>query len=256
MTNYDTIVYYICKNYPRQSLILDYGCGDCSLVRTLCSLGYDARGCEMFYRGGIGVTASINDLLRTGRVQKMENGVIPFPSRLFDVVVHNQVIEHVKDIDLAWSEMARITKRDGQMLGLFPDKSVWREGHAGVPFVHRITKSPCRTLVLFTARLLGLGLWTERKTRWRWARDMDKWLRRWTHYRSWEELERSARVAGWELTGIEDEWCYYRKPLTHFFPSLLRTWAVKKWMGHVVIGRLTPTYLEQLCNLPSPFQLS
>ncbi len=68
----------------------------------------------------------------------------PFDDGFFDVVLSNQVLEHVRDIDLFIGEIARVMKPDGVSLHLFPLKQCVIEGHLGIPFVHRVQTSTVR----------------------------------------------------------------------------------------------------------------
>jgi len=59
----------------------------------------------------------------------MDGDRTPFVTGSFDLVINNQVLEHVTDLDVVVHEIARVLKPGGSCLSLFPDKGVWREGH-------------------------------------------------------------------------------------------------------------------------------
>jgi 2-polyprenyl-3-methyl-5-hydroxy-6-metoxy-1,4-benzoquinol methylase len=42
------------------------------------------------------------------------------------------VLEHVEDFDVVLRAMNRVLKPGGMVLSIFPDRSVWRQGHAGI----------------------------------------------------------------------------------------------------------------------------
>jgi SAM-dependent methyltransferase len=138
--------------------VLDFGCGAGQIVKLLRNTGISAFGCDVFYGGG---ADPIPDEL-SGFIFKMHGNVIPFPSCTFDVVVNNQVMEHVQDIEAALFEIHRVLKPGGTLLNLFPDKSIWREGHCGVPFLHWFPKrSTLRIYYALFWRSIGFGNFTE-----------------------------------------------------------------------------------------------
>src|ERR1019366_9228148 len=59
-----------------------------------------------------------------------------FADCYFDLVVNNQVLEHVDDLDGVLREIHRVVKPGGQVLSIFPSRDVFREGHIGIPFAH------------------------------------------------------------------------------------------------------------------------
>src|SRR6266516_3948883 len=105
--------------------VLDFGCGAGQIVKLMRNIGVSAFGREAFYGGGAN---PIPDEL-SGFIFTKRGTVIPFPSCTFDVVINNQVTEHVQDMEAALFAIHRVLKPGGTLLNLFPDKSIWREGH-------------------------------------------------------------------------------------------------------------------------------
>ena len=62
----------------------------------------------------------------------------PFESSFFDIVISNQVLEHVSDHQHFFLEHIRVLKDGGYGAHLFPLKHYVLEGHLLMPFVHRI----------------------------------------------------------------------------------------------------------------------
>jgi SAM-dependent methyltransferase len=187
--------YEYCADYAerlaagRAIRVLDYGCGAGQIVAALCRRSIDAFGCDIFYDGG-SYESNVPAELRTSRILKMQDDAIPFPSEHFDLVINNQVLEHVPDLRGVVREMARVLKPGGIVLSLFPDKSIWFEGHCGLPFLHRLPpNSSFAVAYAFACRCAGLGYFTEGKSRFRWAVDFCDWLSKWTYYRSRTEIE-------------------------------------------------------------------
>ena len=55
--------------------------------------------------------------------------------RFFDIVISNQVLEHIESIDLVIDEIARITKSGGIGLHIFPSRRHLIEAHLKMPFI-------------------------------------------------------------------------------------------------------------------------
>jgi SAM-dependent methyltransferase len=167
--------------------ILDYGCGAGDLVFAGRAAGLDLWGADVFYAGS---TTKPPD---SEFIREIKNGRIPFPDAEFDLVTNNQVMEHVEDLDAVLAEIARVLKRGGSVLSVFPSRDVWREGHIGIPFSHRFRKdSKLRFYYTWGLRLLGAGTWKEQApTARRWAIDKLGWIDTWTRYRSRAEIFRT-----------------------------------------------------------------
>ena len=173
--------------------ILDFGCGAGRLVRAGIQAGLAIRGADVFYAGASDrAEAQALGLLGTAIVE-IHGGRLPFADASFDLVVNNQVMEHVADLDGALGEIHRALKPGGVVLSLFPARDVWREGHIGIPFAHRLPRgSRVRFGYTVALRALGLGTWKEQApNRRQWARDKLAWIDAHTHYRSRAEILRA-----------------------------------------------------------------
>jgi len=223
----------------RKLKVLDYGCGAGQIVRMLRDRGLDAYGCDVFYEGG-NYSANVPAELMGSVIRRMEGGTIPFDSESFDLVINNQVMEHVEDLDGVTREIARVLKPGGAVLSLFPDRSVWREGHCGIPFLHWFPKNS-RVRVYYAAafRMLGFGYHTRGKGVLQWSRDFARWLDQWTYYRPYDEI---ATVVTRNLSPprhIEPHWFDLRAgtrfPFVTAIPDFLKSWAVRKLVGLVFV---------------------
>lgn len=83
----------------------------------------------MFYEGGDYSNQVDEEIFNSGIIRRMLNGKIPFDSGSFDIVINNQVFEHVDNLDFVLTECHRVLKPGGIILSLFPSKDVRREGH-------------------------------------------------------------------------------------------------------------------------------
>jgi SAM-dependent methyltransferase len=64
----------------------------------------------------------------------------PYADKSVDVMISNQVIEHVGDASSFFSEISRCLKIDGVSIHLFPLKHVLWEDHVSVPLAHRVPR--------------------------------------------------------------------------------------------------------------------
>src|SRR3954464_15880316 len=76
--------------------VLDYGCGEGQLVAAAVARGHDAHGCDSYE----GLWSMWTDAGNNERIVKIDgSGRVPFPDESFDVVIANQVFEHIKEIE-------------------------------------------------------------------------------------------------------------------------------------------------------------
>ncbi len=213
--------------------MLDYGCGAGELVALMRSRGVNASGCDVFFDGG-----DFSNLMEAARpyISRMTDGRIPFADESFDVLVSNQVIEHVPDLDLVVRETARVLKPGGICIHLFPDRSVWFEGHASIPFLHWFGKGT-RGRVYYAVAMhsLGFGLPLRGMTRLDRYRGKCLWLDQWTHYRSMAELHESF-AKSFSIAHVEDRWFDARFGSIHA-PRFLKRWVVRKLAGTAMVLR-------------------
>ena len=240
MTNYDFCVKCVEKfSLGKPIKALDYGCGAGQIVSLLRSAGIDARGCDTFYAGGDYSSRVPPELLGTV-IKPIENGVIPFPDESFDFVVNNQVLEHVEDIDGVLAEIHRVLKPNAQVLSLFPDKSVWREGHCGIPFLHWFPgESKFRIYYASFLRSLGMGHFKNDKPILQWSRDFCEWLDKWTWYRSYRDIHAAFDRRFVKLIHIEEIWLHeklgQRGAIIAWLPKPILQWSARKLGGLVFL---------------------
>lgn len=145
---------------PKDELrILDLGCGRGSRVAWLCSRGWDAWGADI-----------VEGYLRAGRPFFKVNGWdpdrlrlidgqrLPFDDQSFDVVLSDQVVEHVADLDGFVSGIDRVSRAGALGLHVFP--ATWRpvEPHLRMPVVHWLPKGSARRLAIRLGTRMGLSV--------------------------------------------------------------------------------------------------
>lgn len=163
--------------------ILDAGCGNGALLEYL-SLGlevlhpqweielhgYDVadHGVQTagFFDETIGrLQQNLPDVDWSGRMRIISAGdPWPFPTEHFDVVVSNQVLEHVVDHRQFFGEVERVLVRGGSSVNLFPVRNYVYEGHLLLPFVHRIRSHDARREYISALSRIGLGKFRSQHT--------------------------------------------------------------------------------------------
>lgn len=236
----------MCLDLCPRGRILDYGCGAGEIVQRGRDVGLDLHGVDAFYDAADRQhTAHSQGMLGTA-VRRMENHRIPHADDSFDLVISNQVFEHVDDLSAALTEIRRVLRPDGRMLSLFPTSQVIREGHCGVPLAHWWRSPRAQYWWLRGFRALGFGYHRAGKSPHAWASDFVTYLERFTSYRSPVEIARTAREHFEHVAGIETDYVAYRLREKQCFRLAtwcesrpLRTWSrtfCRRWGGEVMLA--------------------
>lgn len=146
MNRNELIIKLVERCLSRESLdpdsvsMLDVGCGDGSKVMDLLQCGYNAYGCDIKFKNGRKENQSA--LINEGRLRIIPHDemTLPFPDGFADIVYSDQVVEHVGNLDLFFSEIARITKPGGLSFHYFPSINKIIEPHVKVPLATRVRK--------------------------------------------------------------------------------------------------------------------
>jgi SAM-dependent methyltransferase len=188
---YEFLIDAMERRVPPGALVLDFGCGKGEVVLELLRRGWHCRGVELFGSGsGTGIEQSLIERGLLGDVVLQYDGAtLPFQDEKFDVVLSNQVFEHVPDLSTSLNEIWRVLKPGGWLVCSFPSKDAIREAHCNVPFAHWMPKSRARFLWLLAVRSLGIGRLKRGRSRTQWAHFFNAWLEENTHYRSRKEIE-------------------------------------------------------------------
>jgi len=98
--------------------LLDFGCGVKGEHRTFIEgAGYHWHGLEYADTLDPGTSPEIARLSKDPDVTLYDGGKIPLPDASFDVVFSNQSLEHVQDCNLSFSEIARVLRPGGFLIG-------------------------------------------------------------------------------------------------------------------------------------------
>ena len=182
--------------YARQqssARVLDFGCGAGHLVQAGLTAGLSIWGADVYYGGSRARVEAGQSGLLGSTIREIRDGRLEFADETFDLVVNNQVMEHVEDLDAVLSEIHRVLRPGGTVLSIFPSRDVFREGHIGIPFAHQLKRgSQFRLMYTWGLRSLGLGTWKEEAPTCRqWTEDKLAWIDTYTHYRSRRQIRAS-----------------------------------------------------------------
>lgn len=116
--------------------ILDFGCGDEKDVKILRNEGYKAYGCDIEFKEK---GKFFQKYYRQGIIRKIQISPykIPFSTNSFDLILSNQVFEHIMDYQVVFKEIKRVLKNGGISLHVFPSKGRLIEPHIFVPLTGR-----------------------------------------------------------------------------------------------------------------------
>lgn len=185
---------------PQEIRVLDLGCGRGTTVLKLLALGFDAYGVDIDPEP---IRNGRNIFIQSGHSPDKRLLVIsageklPFNDDFFDVVLSDQVFEHISDLESEAKDLARITCLGGIGLHFFPAKWNVVEPHVFVPFVHWLPKN--------RLRVFWLKLHSHRLPAWYGHEQLSsdqrievfyKYLNLKTYYRSPSQIIRQFQKAG------------------------------------------------------------
>lgn len=121
----------ILDDLPRDAAILDFGCGNGRNTYALLDLGYpNVRGFDIKDYLDL---RSPGDRIRFDTSLRPD-GRLPFDDASFDLIISDQVFEHVLDQVSVFRELHRITKPGGRHFHIIPSPYRLLEPHLRVPF--------------------------------------------------------------------------------------------------------------------------
>ncbi|MEX0989841.1 MAG: methyltransferase domain-containing protein [Actinomycetota bacterium] len=190
--------------------ILDFGCGTGATVVEGRRRGLDIVGVDRFYEGASRKTDALRSGVLGTSVLEMADDHIPFPDDTFDFVMANEVFEHVEHLTPVVHDIGRVLKPEGTMIAIFPSREVIREGHIGIPLVHRLPRGRLRLGFTELMALLGLGYHRQGRSATEWSRAELEWLDRFVYYRPTYEIYRIMERQGFRVTHSEHRYLRYR----------------------------------------------
>lgn len=218
--------------------ILDVGCGNCELISYLEAYvpifnkdldvevyGFDVTDSKVqfndyFDKAFQMLTNQHSHIKWETRLKIIKSeDTWPFDDDFFDIVLSNQVIEHVHDHDYFFSQNWRVLKENGFSIHLFPVKNYILEGHLKLPFVHRIQQWRFLYLYIRFLSALRIGKWKRLKNRCSiddYSESYADFLTHSCHYLSIGELLNYGKKCGFR-TGFNYTGNFYYEKLKELF---------------------------------------
>jgi SAM-dependent methyltransferase len=205
---------------PEPVRILDVGCGDGALIEYLVRrlpavrpgravelYGFDVRDHGVQADGFMDTTLASLQAAHPGvpwaeRITSIRQAdAWPYEDRSFDVVLSNQVLEHVHDHDRFFAEMRRVLRENGYAVHLYPLKHYVWEGHLNLPLVHRIQHFELLRASIKGLSRLGLGKYAQHRRDYgsaleTFAERHADYMLHYTNYLTYREVLRVAKRHG------------------------------------------------------------
>lgn len=209
--NYLYLLYWaesVSLNQPTAT-ILDYGCGSGNVVLEGRKRNLNIYGTEIFFsqsdRQNVEKSGLLGEIIRESK-----NNRLDFADEYFDLVLNNQVFEHIRNVDTALAEISRVMKKDAILVCLFPTGEVIREGHIGIPFAHWFSRnSPVRYYYTLCLRSLGFGFFKQGLSKAQWTKEKLDWIDNYAFYRKRKDILKHF-LKYFEIGLVEDDYIKFR----------------------------------------------
>lgn len=128
----------------REMTVLDFGCDKGQMVLYLRSLGFDSYGVDIpsEQRNWAPVRKIWRLIYEEDAPLSVYDGVtVPFTDKKFDLILSQQVLEHVKDPGLYFLLINKMLNPGGVAILEFPHKYIPYDGHTKLWFIHWLPDS-------------------------------------------------------------------------------------------------------------------
>jgi SAM-dependent methyltransferase len=173
----------------------------------------------------------------------------PYADDQFDVIVSNQVIEHVADLDSFLGQLARTMKPGSFSVHVFPLRRVLYEWHLKMPLVHLIEDFRLRERMIEVLSRRGIGTYPEIHARYGideagYGHTRADFIQFGTFYRSWREIATAAKHAQLRATHRYTRGLYIQKLRTllardETYRYSWRTAPLKDWVSFAILPELS-----------------
>jgi SAM-dependent methyltransferase len=243
--NYEYFIEYIKKIPHYQKLkILDFGCGRGEIIGELIKQGVNICGVDTGYGREIAPEILASDLYRQGLIKIIKPGeALPFADKSFDLIISNQVFEHLENLPFVVNELDRVVADGGRMYHHFPTRDAIWEGHIGIPFAHWFPPhSEIRHKYIVLMRAIGFGLYKkELGTYFDWLKNSIDRLDNLCFYRKYSEIE-ALFSSQYQIKHREGDYVLFRLSKIKKF-KIFNFVALKDWYG-CLFRRLAFTAIE------------
>ena len=164
-SNYDSYILFIQEFLlnKKDLKILDFGCGIGNLLNVLneSDINCELYGVDIFENQSLFEIAKENapfaQIKRIKPYEKFDFG------EKFDIILSNQVFEHIENLDDVYQHLSKILKPNGIIFCGFPTKEIIIEPHLKIPFIHIFDKeSKALHCYLKISMFLRLGQFSRR----------------------------------------------------------------------------------------------
>ena len=197
--------------------LLDLGCGSGDLIlylsnclsRRIDDIHIEIYGLEVQEHAGQAAAYLDNLLLKLRRYApntSWEDRIYvvsshadwPFEQAFFDVVLSNQVLEHIINMSGCFHNLHRVLKPGGFSVHLFPLRNVIWEGHLQIPLAHRFASHDNRKTWIRSWSRLGVGRYSVHRNKLgvsvdEYAEYQSDYIHYYTSYRTYHEFAKLAK---------------------------------------------------------------
>lgn len=204
-------------NITPQTCVLDFGCGEGWVVYSFRKQGVKAYGVDIFSYCEEATQRCQEEHLASAdenvfRMMDMNDYRIPFDDNTFDVVISDQVFEHVQNYPEALAEIKRVLKPGGCGLHVIPSRYNPIEGHVFIPLATIVRNRP---YLAFWA-LLGVRNEYQRGLGWREVAKLNyEYLRSSTTYYSKPKIRRLILNEFGNVSFVEELFLKYNTGRIH-----------------------------------------